>query len=128
MPFSKALLVTWRMPEACCRRATSGLSCISRAPKRRQSSGFRKWSVTLFRIQCPSRDTYNASVGVDDQNDFSKANVSVGPCLATVSIDDGVTSLLVQLIFFFDGKIFLSAATLGTSGFGQLEHFVFHAN
>lgn len=75
-----------------------------------------------------SRNTYNAGVGVDDQNDFPKADVSAGPCLATVAFDDSVTSLLVQLIFFFDGKIFLGAAPFDTSGFGQSEHLVFHAN
>jgi hypothetical protein len=75
-----------------------------------------------------SRNTYNAGVGVDDQNDFPKADVSAGLCLATVAFDDSVTSLLVQLIFFFDGKIFLGAAPFGTSGFGQPEHLVFHAN
>jgi hypothetical protein len=49
-----------RIPDACCRSATSGLSCISRAPNRRQSTGTHV--SESMRIISPSRMSPAANV------------------------------------------------------------------
>lgn len=80
LAFSNRLCTTCMTPLACCIMATSGLSCISKAPSWRQSTGCMS-SLVNERIDAYAKEKkkyiiHHTSVTINNENDLSDSDVA----------------------------------------------------